>query len=214
MTSFRLRNDTFLAAMARQTQSGQAVKAGAVLFVAALTSAAAQVSVPLPFSPVPFTLQPMVVLIGGAALGWRLGMMSQIVYLTAGIVGLPVFAASPILPQGLGRLLGPTAGYLLSFPLAALVTGWLAERGLDRRYLTSVLAMGAGLAVIFAGGVARLAWLPPAPLGLSSALMVGAYPFLPADVLKVLLAATILPALWSLTGLRAGRDRTEPTASD
>ena len=78
----------------------------------ALTAAAAQVSIPLPFTPVPFTLQPMVVLVGGAALGSRLGMASQVLYLLAGIAGLPVFAASPVLPQGLGRLLGPTGGYL------------------------------------------------------------------------------------------------------
>ena len=74
----------------------------------ALTAAAAQVSVPLPFTAVPFTLQPMVVLIGGAALGSRLGLASQVLYILAGLAGLPVFAASPILPQGAARLIGPT----------------------------------------------------------------------------------------------------------
>ena len=64
---------------------------------------------PLPFTPVPFTFQPMVVLIGGAALGARLGMVSQVLYLLIGLAGLPVFAASPLLPQGAARLLGPTA---------------------------------------------------------------------------------------------------------
>src|SRR5579864_6865936 len=130
-----------------------AERAGAVAFMIALTAVAAQISIPLPFTPVPFTLQPVVVLVGGAVLGARLGMTSQIVYLALGIAGLPVFAASPVLPQGAARLLGPTGGYLLSYPIAALFTGALAERGFDRRYVSSLVAMLAGLAVIFAGGV-------------------------------------------------------------
>ena len=112
----------------------RAIRVASVAFVAALTAAAAQVSIPLPFTPVPFTLQPMIVLMGGAALGRRLGCYSQILYLVAGVAGLPVFAASPLLPPGAARLLGPTGGYLVSYPLAAWVVGALAERGFDRRY--------------------------------------------------------------------------------
>jgi len=167
----------------------------AALFVTVLTAMAAQVSVPLPFTPVPFTLQPMVVLLGAAALGSRLGMLSQVLYLAAGIAGLPVFAASAVLPPGLGRLLGPTGGYLMSYPFAAFVAGALAERGFDRQFPTSVLAMGAGLLVVFTGGVAWMAW-GAVPLGLARALAVGFYPFLLADLLKVLLAASILPVVW------------------
>src|SRR4030095_13090228 len=107
----------------------------AVLFVTVLTIAAAQISIPLPFTPVPFTFQPMVVLVGAAVLGGRLGAASQILYLTLGILGLPVFAASPVLSQGIARLLGPTGGYLMAYPVAAFVTGTLAERGFDRRYV-------------------------------------------------------------------------------
>ena len=114
------------------------IRVASVLFLTALTAAAAQVSVHLPFTPVPFTLQPMVVLVGAAALGPRLGAASQVLYLLLGVAGLPVFAASPILPQGAARLLGPTGGYLMAYPLAAFVTGWLAARGFDRRYLTSI----------------------------------------------------------------------------
>ena len=110
------------------------MQALSVVFVAVLTAAAAQLSFPLPFTPVPFTIQPMIVLIGAAALGSRLGALSQILYLMLGVAGLPVFAFSPELPQGFARLLGPTGGYLMAYPLAAFVTGWLAERGLDRRY--------------------------------------------------------------------------------
>src|SRR5204862_6462730 len=174
-----------------------AEQAGAVLFVTGLTAIAAQISVPLPFTPVPFTFQPMVVLVGAAALGSRLGMFSQILYLALGIAGLPWFAASPVLPQGAARLLGPTGGYLMSYPLAAFVAGTLAERGFDRRYLTAVLAMTFGLAVVFAGGVFWLAAFVHAR-GLAAALAAGFYPFIVADFVKLVLAAAVMPSLWWL----------------
>ncbi len=171
---------------------------GAVLFVTILTCAAAQISIPLPFTPVPFTLQPMVVLLGAAALGARLGAASQVLYLTLGIIGMPVFAASPILPQGIARLLGPTGGYLMAYPLAAFVAGSLAERGYDRKYFTAVVAMIAGLAFVFAGGVAWLALVALPAGGLTGALAAGLYPFLAADLAKLLIAAGVMPALWFL----------------
>ena len=186
---------TLLQAVAARAELHSAFRAVAVVFVAVLTIVAAQVSVPLPFTPVPFTLQPMVVLLGGAALGSRLGMSSQILYIAIGLAGLPVFAASPVLPQGFGRLLGPTGGYLMSYPIAAFVAGYLAERGFDRRYLTSVIAMVAGLAIIFACGVAWMAFGTPR-VGLSAAIATGLVPFIPADIVKIFLAATVLPAAW------------------
>jgi biotin transport system substrate-specific component len=190
------------------------IRLGSVLFLTALTAAAAQVSVHLPFTPVPFTLQPMIVLIGSAALGSRLGAASQILYLLLGIAGVPVFAASPILPQGAGRLLGPTGGYLLAYPAAAFVTGWLAERGFDRRYLTAVLAMLAGLAILFVGGVTWLAFFAAGPasgaVGLPAALAIGLYPFVLPDLIKVGIAAAILPGLWAVLGRsRFGDDPAE-----
>ncbi len=97
-----------LAARSESPALATGIRAGAVLFVAALTAAAAQVSLPLPFTPVPLTLQPMIVLLGAAALGARLGTLSQVMYLAAGLAGMPVFAASPLLPQGALRLFGPT----------------------------------------------------------------------------------------------------------
>lgn len=183
--------------------SSRAIRAASVLFMAVLTAAAAQISIPLPFTPVPLTLQPMIVLLGAAALGSRLGVASQILYLAAGIAGLPVFAASPVLPHGLARLIGPTGGFLLSYPLAAFVTGRLAERGFDRRYLTSVVAMAAGLLVIFAGGVSTLTLQLAPTMGsgaLAAALAAGCYPFVAADLVKLLFAATILPGVWKLVG--------------
>ncbi len=164
----------------------------AVLFITALTASLAQVSFPIPFTPVPFTLQPMVVLLGGAAIGARLGAASQILYLMLGAAGLPVFAYSPELPQGIFRLLGPSGGYLMAYPLAAFVTGYLAERGLDRRFGTSLMAMTAGLGIIFAGGVL---WLAKG-LGLSAALSVGLYPFLLVDAVKIVAAAAVIPTVW------------------
>src|SRR6267143_237016 len=133
---------TFIEAMTTRADARFRIaeQIGAVLFVTILTAMAAQISVPLPFTPVPFTFQPMVVLIGAAALGARLGA---------------------------ARLLGPTGGYLMSYPLAAFVAGALAERGFDRRYLTAVLAMACGLAVIFAGGVLWLTIAGQPSYGLS-----------------------------------------------
>jgi biotin transport system substrate-specific component len=188
-----------LTTISRNVEMKTAIRVASVLLLAAMTAAAAQISIPLPFTPVPFTLQPMVVLLGGAVLGARLGMAAQVVYLLAGIAGLPVFAASAVLPQGALRLLGPTGGYLMSYPFAAFLTGLLAERGFDRRYLTSALAMGAGLIVVFACGVLWLAFFAGPAAGLDVALRTGFYPFIPADIFKVLVAATVMPAVWRLT---------------
>jgi biotin transport system substrate-specific component len=191
---------TLLTTVSSRADVGGGVRIAAVLFVTVLTAVAAQISVPLPFTPVPFTLQPMVVLLGGAALGSRLGLSSQLLYLLAGIAGLPVFAMSPVLPQGFLRLMGPTGGFLMAYPLAAFVTGWLAERGFDRRYLTSTLAMTAGLALVFACGIAWFAWFAsPTPVGLEAAMRLAFYPFIVVDILKILLAATVLPTFWSFT---------------
>jgi biotin transport system substrate-specific component len=199
---------TLVDRLAGRADSSSLVRFGAVLFVTALTSTAAQISVPLPFTQVPFTFQPMVVLLGGLVLGSRLGLASQALYLLAGIAGLPVFAASATLPPGALRLLGPTGGYLMSYPIAAFVTGYLAERGFDRRYLTSVIAMLAGLVVVYACGAIWLGLfargLATAPLGLHTALVTGVYPFIAADLVKLLAAAGVVPGFWRLFG------RTDP----
>src|SRR6266545_4795604 len=122
-------SSTFIDVITTRTNNNFRVaeRIGAVVFITALTAVAAQISIPLPFTPVPFTFQPMVVLVGAAALGSRLGLASQLLYLVLGIAGLPVFAWSPALSQGAARLLGPTGGYLMAYPFAAFLTGWLAE---------------------------------------------------------------------------------------
>lgn len=177
-----------------------ATKAVAVLFFAALTAAAAQISVPLPFTQVPLTFQPTVVLLSGLVLGPRLGAASQMLYLAAGIAGLPVFAASPLLAPGAWRLLGPTGGYLLSYPLAAFVVGVLARRGFDRRYLTSIAAMALGLVVVYACGTVWLAYVSSggSGVGFARAFATGVAPFVIADIVKLAAAAGIVPGLWRL----------------
>src|ERR1044071_1878760 len=177
-----------LCAGAASRQVQWAIRAGGVVFMTALTAAAAQVIFSIPFTQVPFTLQPMVVLMAGLALGPRLGLLSQVLYLAAGVLGAPVFAPAPTLPMGPARLLGPTGGYMMAYPFAALVAGYLAERGFDRRHATSVLAMLAGLIVIYACGVLWLGLFVSTPSsgasGISAALATGFYPFVVADILK------------------------------
>ena len=210
-------SDTLLRVLSARGDSavtGRGIQIASVLFVVALTSAAAQISIPLPFTAVPLTLQPMIVLVGALALGSRLGAASQILYLAAGIAGLPVFAASATLPPGALRLLGPTGGYLMAYPVAAFVAGYLAERGFARRYITSVVAMFAGLAIIFASGVLWLGLFArtlsgSAPVGLQSALATGLYPFILPDLIKLAVAAGLVPALWRLIGRADQRSESE-----
>ena len=186
---------------------GRAIRVASVLFITVLTAAAAQISFPLPFTQVPFTFQPMVVLIGGLVLGSKLGFTSQVLYLMAGVAGLPVFAASATLPPGLLRLVGPTGGYLMAYPVAAFVVGSLAERGFAKRYASSIAAMLVGLAIIYAAGTLWLGYFArlasgSAAVGLSTALATGVYPFVVADLAKLAAAAGITPGLWRLIGTR------------
>ncbi len=198
-----------LSARGEDAPATPAIRLASVLFMTALTAASAQISFPLPFTAVPFTFQPMVVLLGGLALGARLGFSSQVLYLVAGLAGLPVFAASVTLPPGPLRLLGPTGGYLMAYPLAAFVTGYLAERGFGRRYFGSFAAMLAGLVVIYASGAAWLAFFArtlagPSATGLQAAIAGGVLPFAIPDLVKLAAAAGIVPSLWRLLGRPRG----------
>lgn len=175
------------------------IRAAAVGLGVALTAASAQFTMRLAFTDVPFTLQPAVVLLTGAVLGARLGAMTQALYLMAGVLGFQVFALDPTLPAGAARLVGPTGGYLLSYPLAAFLTGWLAERGWDRRYLTSLAALVIGLAVIYTGGVSwRMTWLGSFDVALATSV----WPFLVPDLLKLVAVALVLPQAWRFVGRR------------
>jgi biotin transport system substrate-specific component len=169
-----------------------------VLLAVALTAVAAQFSAPIPFTSVPFTLAPLAVMLTGAALGSRLGFLSQALYLAAGAAGLAVFSPSITLPPGAARLVGPTGGYLLAYPVAAFVTGWFAERGWDRRYLTSLASMLIGLAIIFAGGVSWLSLMPGQTV--ATAIAQGFLPYIALDLVKAAIAAKALPAAWTIVG--------------
>jgi biotin transport system substrate-specific component len=156
---------------------------------ALLVAVAAQVTVPVPFTPVPMTLQPLAVLVVGGLLGAAGGLAALTTYLALGLMGLPVFFGGS---SGVAHVMGPTGGYLLAFPLAAAVTGALAGRSAG--VLRTLLACALAMAVIHAGGVAQLALLggdPPA------AFRMGFVPFFTGDLLKVGLAAALILGLRS-----------------
>jgi len=154
----------------------------------ALIALSAKINLPLPY--VPMTLQTLVVLMIGAAYGWRLGTATVMAYLAEGAIGLPVFAG-PV--GGLAPLLGPTAGYLAGFVAAAFITGWLSERGWDRSVPRLFVAMGLGHIVILAAGFAWLAF--GMKLGVEKAWLVGIAPFVAASVIKNALGAALVPAI-------------------
>ena len=153
----------------------------------ALMALSAKVNLPLPY--VPMTLQTLVVLMIGAAYGWRLGSATMIAYLAEGAMGLPVFAG-PV--GGVAPLVGPTAGYLFGFIAAAIVTGWLAERSWDRSVVLLFAAMAVGHVVILATGFGWLAF--GLGLGVAKAWQVGLLPFIMASLIKNALGATLMPA--------------------
>jgi biotin transport system substrate-specific component len=162
----------------------------------ALLTLSAKVNLPLPY--VPMTLQTLVVLMIGAAYGWRLGGATVLAYLAEGAIGWPVFAG-PV--GGLAPLVGPTAGYLAGFVAAAVVTGWLSERGWDRSVPLLFVAMGLGHIVILAAGFAWLAF--GMKFGVEKAWLVGIVPFVATSVVKNALGATLVPAIRRLIDRRA-----------
>jgi biotin transport system substrate-specific component len=161
---------------------GLAIAAGALL-----VAASAQVTVPVPLSPVPMTLQPLAVLVVGGLLGAANGAGALMLYVALGMLGLPVFAGGS---AGIVHLLGPTGGYLLAFPAAAAVAGRFA--GSTPRLAPALLGCALAMVVIHAGGAAQLAVLGGDP---ALALRVGFVPFLTGDLLKVGLAAAVILGL-------------------
>jgi biotin transport system substrate-specific component len=149
-----------------------------------LTALLALVRVPLPFTPVPVTGQTLGVLLAGAVLGARRGFLSQVLYLVFGAAGLH-FAG--------GSLVGPTAGYLWSFPLAALAVGWMVEHGAARRSWTLAAALASASALILAAGAL---WLSISlQVSLREALLLGVAPFWLGDILKIAVAASLVSYL-------------------
>ena len=170
------------------------IRACGIVLGAVLVALAAQVSIPLPGTPVPMTLQPMAVLLVGGLLGPQLGALSMILYLAMGAAGLPVF--TPTVPLvGVARLFGPTGGYLLAYPVAAWVTGWLTpgwQPGVNKPWLRTTLAVAAGLVLIHVGGLAQLAILTGS---VSGAARLATWPFLLGDLLKLVILVPVLARL-------------------
>jgi biotin transport system substrate-specific component len=162
----------------------------AVLAFATMTALGAYVRIPLPWTPVPVTLQTFFVLLAGATLGPALGATSQVLYLTVGAAGAPVFAGGM---GGISLLLsGPTAGYLMGFVLATVSTGWLVRRRADAGILWIVCSMTVGTLAVYACGTTWLVW--NLQLTLTSALAQGILPFVPGDAIKLLSAAVLVRA--------------------
>ncbi|MFI7415223.1 biotin transporter BioY [Streptomyces sp. NPDC049627] len=164
--------------------------AALVLGGAALTGLAAQISVPVPGSPVPVTGQTLAVLLVGTALGAGRGFLSLALYALAGIAGVPWFA------QGTSGATAPSFGYVLGMILASTVVGALARRGADRTALRTAGAMLLGEALIYAVGVPYLALA--LDLSVSDAIALGLTPFLLGDAIKAALAMGALPTAWKL----------------
>ena len=164
-----------------------------------LTALAAQIVIPI--GPVPITAQTFAVLLTGALLGSRLGAMAMIVYLLEGASGLPFFYGGH---GGIAHLLGPTGGYLVAFPAAAFVTGAFAENGWDKRFLTAVAAMAAGSVIIIVAGWAWFSFVTHTAPGVAFKLSIA--PFLVGDVIKIVLAAAVLPSGWHLLKRKASNN--------
>jgi len=171
---------------------------GLVIGFSLLTALAAQVVVPT--GGVPITGQTFAVLLTGALLGSRLGAMAMIVYLAEGASGLPFFQTGHF---GLFYLMGPTGGYLIAFPAAAYITGAFAEHGWDRRFLTAAAAMAIGSAIIMLSGWAWFSVLMRTSPMLT--LYATVIKFIPGDIIKISLAAAVLPSGWKLVRRKEGQ---------
>lgn len=181
-----------------------------IALFAALTALGARIAIRLPFTPVPVTLQVLMVIGAGLALGGRRGLMSQLAYLTAGALGLPVFAGGT---GGLAVIFGPTGGYLMAFPVAALAAGLLSETLKRNGWVGPFVASLVALAIIYGGGVLWLAaWLRRTGVAsfaaaVAEAWRLGVKPFLLVDLAKVVLAASAVGSSRALLTRWFGTER-------
>lgn len=163
---------------------------GGIVFIAAM----AQVSIPVPGSPVPVTGQTLAALLVGTTYGARLAFTTFATYLLAGIAGAPVFAQTGATSHGLARITGATGGYLIGMLVASLVLGYLADRKADQKFLTSYPALLLGEVFIFGFG---LFWLRNSlDLSWSATIKAGLTPFILGEVLKIAIVGTSLPLIW------------------
>jgi biotin transport system substrate-specific component len=194
MLSVQTQNTPQTLADAIFPRKGVSLSRDAALVVGAtlVTALCAQIAIPLPFTPVPITGQTFAVLLTGIVLGRRRALAALLLYLAEGACGLPFFAGGSSGPM---KFVGPTAGYLLAFPIAAYMTGWLAERGWDKTPLKAAFAMFLGSFIILSLGTLVLSLFVG---GLMPAFAQGFAPFIPGDLIKTTLAAIALPTIWRI----------------
>ncbi|WP_292380372.1 biotin transporter BioY [Methanosarcina sp. UBA289] len=168
------------------TQSSELRKLVFSSLFAAMIAVGAYIKIPLPFSPVPVTMQSLFVFLAGSMLKSKWGTLSVLIYALLGIAGLPVFAGGA---SGLGVILGPTGGYIIGFIVAAFVIGYLSEKSGKNDYFSNALYMGIGLVIDYALGMTQLAIV--AKLDLLQAITLGVFPFILGDLLKLAIAAYI-----------------------
>lgn len=194
-----MRSDAATLRLAALPGTGLLADVVLVCLGAGLIAGSAQVSIALPFTPVPITGQTFAVLLVGASLGTARGGASALLYVLLGVAGAPVYAHGA---AGWAVITGASGGYLLSYPFASSLTGFLAERRWDRRFSSAVGAMLTGNVLIYLVG---LPWLAvDLHTGLEKTLELGLYPFVPGDTLKLYLAAALLPAAWRYAGRANG----------
>lgn len=184
----------------RRSAGGHAVDAATVVAALLLLALSAKISVP--FYPVPLTMQTLVVIGLGLALGPVRGGAAVLLYLAQGAAGLPVFAGTPEKGIGLAYMMGPTGGYLLGYLPAVLLGGWLAGRGWDRHPLGAMAAALLAGAVIYVPG---LLWLGGVVGFDKPVLQFGLYPFILGDLVKAVLAAILFPLAWKAIEPKVGR---------
>jgi biotin transport system substrate-specific component len=175
-----------------------AKQAGIVISASLFVALCARVTVPLPFTPVPLTLQNFGVLTVGLLLGSRRGFAALVLYLVEGASGMPVFSPA-ILGSGIAHLLGPTGGFLMAYPMVAFVAGWIYEQRSEKSVRGFAWAAGSSVGaelVLFAGG---LSWLAVLTHSISVAIKLGLYWFVFAEVIKILMAAGVA-ARWHQQG--------------
>jgi biotin transport system substrate-specific component len=193
-----------------RTRSNLAYDALVVVAGSLVVAGLAQLSIKLPFTPVPITGQTLGVLVVGASLGALRGGLSLLIYLGWGAIGLPFFADGNSGTEWLGAT-AATGGYLWGFIVAAVVIGWLSERGWDRDFGSAIGTFVIGEVIVFTFGVIWLAQAINVPIEASTpcnlvtgegcdALQLGLYPFVLGDLLKVLIGAVVLPGAWKLLG--------------
>lgn len=188
-----MRTDAATLRLAAVPNAGAIADGALVVLGAGLIAGSAQLSIPLPFTPVPITGQTFAVLVVGASLGTLRGGASGLLYVLLGIAGAPVYASGG---HGFDVITGASGGYLVSYPFVSALTGRLAEHRWDRRFSSAVGAMLTGNVVIYLFG---LPWLAVVlDTNLEKTLELGLYPFIPGDTFKLYLAAIALPGAWRI----------------